>query len=84
VQEHDLDGGALLIVVGRVHGAREAEREQQNRRRRQPGQHAVNQRQEARRVGEIDNSHRQPFNQTRRHGQWRPAAKHARLRARSV
>src|SRR4051812_39800404 len=58
VQEHDFHRGALLIVVGRAHRAIEPGREQQHGRRRKPRQHAVDDVQKARRVGEIDDGHR--------------------------
>ena len=61
MQEHDLDGGALLVIVRRAGDAIEAIGENQRGRAGEPGQHAVDQRQKARRVGEIDYSHEGPF-----------------------
>src|ERR1700692_3076875 len=57
VDEHDLDGGALLVIV-RGHGRLvEADRQQDRGRARQPRQNARGQRQEPGRVGEIDQRH---------------------------
>ena len=57
MDEHDLDGGALLVVVGRQHRLVDAEREHEHRRAAEPRQHAVGEREEARRIGEIDDGH---------------------------
>ena len=46
VDEHDLHGGALLIVVGRHRRLIEADQQQDRGRARQPRQHARRQRQE--------------------------------------
>ena len=63
MQEHDLDGGALLVIVRRAEDAVKPIGENQRARPCKPRQHAVDQRQEARRVGEIDHSHNWPFSQ---------------------
>ncbi|MNC99359.1 hypothetical protein D3C83_176270 [compost metagenome] len=61
MQKHDLDRGALLIIVGRAHYAVKPIGKYQRRRRREPGQDAVDKAQKAGRVGEIDHSHERPF-----------------------
>jgi len=57
VDEHDLHGGALLVVVGRERCLIDTDREGDQRRGGEPRQHAVDDAQEAGGVGEIDQGH---------------------------
>ena len=59
MQKHDLDGGALLIVVGRQHRAIEREGEQYDRRATKPWNGETGGAQEARWIGEFGNARRQ-------------------------
>ena len=57
VDEHDLDGRALLIVVGRREHEPEADRECDRGRDDQPRQRALDQGEKARRIGKVDQRH---------------------------
>ena len=57
VQEHDLDGGALLIIVRRQHRLIDAEGEREHRQAAEPRNRAVGEVQETRRIGEIGEGH---------------------------
>ena len=58
VDEHDLHGRALLVVVGRAERLLQPDGEGEHRRADEPRQQPLGERQEARRVGEIDQGHR--------------------------
>jgi predicted secreted Zn-dependent protease len=72
VQEHDLHGRTLLVIVGRIHRAVQADREKNDCRCRKPRQHAVDDVQEARRIGEIDHSHERSLSRLSKRAQFKP------------
>ena len=58
MEEHDFDGRALLVVVGRdEQRLLEPDREGEQRRRDEPRHDALGEVQKPRRVGEVDESH---------------------------
>ena len=59
MEKHDLDGGALLIVVGGAHRQIESERECHHRYAAEPRNGAIGEGEEARRIGEFGKCHRQ-------------------------
>src|SRR5665213_3175002 len=73
MDEHDLDGGTLLVVVGRGRRLIKADRQKNGGRGHQPRQYPRGQRQEPCRVGEIGQRHGQfhwhPDNGRGRHRQ---------------
>ncbi len=58
MHEHDLDHRAVLIVIRRAVDLVQAERERERRDADQPWQKAVDERQEFRRIGVVDQGHR--------------------------
>ena len=66
MDEHDLDGGTLLVIVGRHGRLIEADQQQNSSGSGKPRQQPCGQRQEPGRVGEIDQRHGIPDNRSSR------------------